>query len=180
MTDLQKLLRVAPPPSAPEGTGTPSDWKVLEAELGFKFPEDYKELIGAYGVGTFADFFGVLTPFHSSPRHCPYREWLAARLEGLRFAKSEYPEEAVPFPVHPEPDGLFPWGYTENGGLMCWLKGDRDLQPSIICLDSGYTKDYDSFELTVVQFIEKWLTRKIAVPSLTPPDFYPIPKPVFR
>lgn len=179
MSSIEKLRLIAPPPTCPKGTGTPAQWVQLECQLRLTFPQDFKELVSSYGAGDFTGYFGVETPFYSNPRYTPYDDWLRLRLEGIKLAKSSYHEEAVPFPVYPEMGGLFPWGYTGNGETMCWLTEGESSHWPIICLDNGNTKDFDRFDMPVVEFIEKWLTDQILVPTLTPPDFYPLRRPVF-
>lgn len=179
MSNIAKLRSIARPPSNPKGPGTPAQWSQLETELHLNFPQDFKELVSTYGAGNFTNFFGVEAPFYSSPRYGPYRDWIRLMFDGVKLAKSSYPEEAVPLPVYPENGGLFPWGYTHNGGAMWWLTEGESAHWPIICLDDGNTKDFDRFDLPVVEFIEKWLTDQILVPTLTPPDFYPLRQPVF-
>jgi hypothetical protein len=179
MSNIARLRAIAPPPERPKGAGTASDWRRLESDLNLRFPEEFKELIATYGHGRFTEFFGVATPFYRAPRDIGYKEFVRLRIEGIRFAQSSYPEEAVPLPGYPENGGLFPWGYTDNGGTMCWLTEGESARWPIICLDDGNTKDFDRFDVSVVEFIEKWLTDQILVPTLTPPDFYPLRRPVF-
>jgi hypothetical protein len=178
--NTRTLSLIAPPPRNPKGGGTSDQWIRLEGTLGLKFPEDFKECVATYGAGAFNNFFGVATPFYSGPTYTPYEDWVSIRLEGLELAKSSNPEEAVLLPVYPQKGGLFPWGYTDNGGTMCWLTERKGSRWPIICLDEACSKDYDRFDISVFEFIEKWLTNQIVVPSLTPPDFFPIQKPSFR
>ena len=179
MISIANLCLIAPPPKSPKGIGTASEWRQLENHFLLKFPDDYKQLIATYGKGRFTHFFSVVNPFYFAPPDIGHKEFVRLRLEGIRLAKSSYPDEAIPLPVYPEMGGLFPWGYTDNGETMCWLTEGESAGWPIICLDSGNTKDFDRFDMPVVEFIKKWLTNQILVPTLTPPDFYPIRQPVF-
>ncbi len=155
------------------------EWKNLEADLGLILPPSYKSIVTTYGNGRFTRFFGIVSPFYTPPGHWGFKEFVRLRLEGVRLAQAWYPDYAVSLPVYPDIGGLFPWGYTDNGGTMFWLTtGDSSLWP-VICLNNGYTADGDRFEVTIEDFIAQWLTNKISVPSLTPPDFFPLHCPVF-
>ncbi|MDI5965528.1 SMI1/KNR4 family protein [Streptantibioticus silvisoli] len=57
---LNRLRTLAPPPSA--GGGGPRDWAAAEEVLGRALPQDYKELVEAYGVGGFYDHVELLAP----------------------------------------------------------------------------------------------------------------------
>jgi hypothetical protein len=179
MTSIERLCVVAPPPEHPKGPGNELEWRRLEMEIGLVYPSDFKELIFKYGSGRFKNFFAVVNPFHFASPDISYKAFVRFRLDGLRKAKHSYFKNAVPYPVYPDEGGLFPWGYTDNGGSICWLtKGQPSRWPTI-CLDRGYSKEFDEFEMSIVEFIEKWLTDQILTPTLTPPDFYPLRQPVF-
>ena len=179
MSNLEKLIVVAPPPSVKRGTGTSAQWKQLEQEFNLIFPDDFKQLIQTYGAGRFAGFFGIANPFYAPSGDISFQEFVHLRTRDIAAAKASHPRTAVSLPVYPEHGGLFPWGYTDNGETMCWLtEGDSSKWPTI-CLEIGYLNNFDRFELSIVEFIEKWLTAQIVVPTLTPPDFYPLKNPVF-
>jgi hypothetical protein len=172
-------MAVAPPPKIKNGVGTSNQWRQLEQEFGIPFPGDFKELVATYGAGRFAGFFGVVNPFYTLAGDVTFKEFVHLRTRDMAEAKLSYPKTAVSLPVYPEKGGLFPWGYTDNGETMCWLTEGENNRWSIICLEVGYLNTYDRFELSTIDFIEQWLTQKIFVPSLTPPDLYPLKNPVF-
>ncbi len=179
MSHLEKLWQIAPPPKKPKGVGSLAGWLHLEAQLGFELPAHYKEFIASYGNGRFAEYFGVVNPFHTAANDINFSTFVQRRTNGVRLAQSSYPDYAVALPVYPNKGGLFPWGYTDNGDTMFWLtEGDNSAWP-IICVEIGYTNNLDRFELTIPDFIEQWLTQQISVPTLTPSDFFPLRKPGF-
>jgi hypothetical protein len=179
MRGIERLMAVAPPPKTKKGSGIRDQWDELERIFNLKFPNDFKELIATYGAGRFANFFGVANPFYTSAGDITFQEFVQLRTRDINEAKVSYPKTAVHLSVYPEKNGLFPWGYTDNGETMCWLtEGDSSHWP-VICLEVGYLNNYDRFDLSIVEFIGKWLTNEISVPTLTPPDFYPLKSPVF-
>lgn len=179
MNDIDELKMIAPPPKLKNGAGSPAQWRQLEEEFALTFPDDYKELIATYGAGRFVNFFGIVNPFYTCTNDIAFAEFIRLRTADMARAKASYPKRAVSLPVYPQKGGLFPWGYTDNGETICWLtEGDKGRWP-IICLEVGYLNNYDIFRLSIIQFIAKWLTNKISVPTLTPPDFYPLRSPIF-
>lgn len=179
MTELEKLFKIAPPPKVRLGAGSPQQWEDLEQKFDLKFPNDFKEFVAAYGAGRFVDFFGVANPFYTSDGDISFQEFVHLRTRDMAAAKDSYPETAISLPVYPQKGGLFPWGYTDNGETICWLtQGNASAWP-IVSLEVGYLKNYEKFELTMVEFIQKWLTKEILVTTLTPPNFYPLKQPVY-
>ena len=179
MIGIEKLIAVASPPKCGVVTAAPDKWDKLEAKFHLKFPDDYKLLIKTYGAGKFADFFGVVNPFCKSSSSVEFEEFVRLRTRDMTEAKVSYPKTAVSLPIYPQSGGLFPWGYTDNGETMCWLTDGKNSDWPIICLEVGYLNNYDRYNLPITEFIEKWLTNQISVPSLTPPDFYPLKLPIF-
>jgi hypothetical protein len=151
MTALQLLKQIAPPPSVP--TEAQGDWKQVEATIGLTLPDDYKNLISQYGTGRFSDFLYAFNPF--SVNECLNLINSSQRiLEGERKFKEEFP-----FPLFPEPNGLFPWGSTDNGNYLYWhTKGEPRDWAVIVCARETKHKFY---EMSTTQFLEKWLSREL-------------------
>lgn len=175
---IEKLLAVAPPPERQKPAPLASDWERLEKKYGLTYPADFKAIIATYGRGHFADFFGIGHPFDPA-QSPPYDDWVKLRLDGIAFAQRAYPKDAVTFPLHPTPDGLFPWGYTDNGGTLCWLVNPTKNNWPIICLDDACSKEADVFDLSTADFLTGWLTNEIIPKAITPPDFFPLSEPIF-
>src|ERR1043166_7380452 len=129
---LERLIQVEPPPLVPVATGSETGWSRVESALGLRLPADYKEYLAVYGAGQWADFFGVLNPFHEW-KHSEaegWREWMRSRLGSLDELRRQFPRDTAPFSPHPAPDGLLPFGYNDNGGTLCWqVKGGPDSGP---------------------------------------------------
>jgi SMI1-KNR4 cell-wall len=179
MALFDQLISIAPPPAKPIFTGTADGWMKIENDFGFIFPDDYKQIVNLYGYGRFAGFVWVANPFYNSSHDISYSEFVKLRLEGIRLAQATYPDYAIGSPVFPERDGLFPWGFTDNGDTLCWEVGVRTGQV-IVCLDSGFTSCCDRFPLTTSHFLFKWLNAEITVQKITPFDFFPLEWPVFQ
>jgi len=151
----------------------------LEKQLGFTFPDDYKQFIAVYGSGRFADFVGFPHPFHPSSDSSRFLRFAKQRLEGIAFTKRETPRHATLFPTWPESGGLFPFGYTDNGGTICWLTDGIPEQWPVVLFPDSYYGDYELIRLPVSQLLSGWLSHRLSIRSLTPPDLFPVLKPVF-
>jgi hypothetical protein len=176
--DVGKLVLIAPPPMQPVCGGSSNEWAHLEAQCGITFPLDFKELIGAYGAGHFAHFFGVANPFYFASQGRNFDRWVNSRLQDIEEAKKVYPDEAIRFETFPKEGGLFPWGYTDNGDSLCWLIQGEEQWP-IVCVDDRCSNEFDIYQLSISQFITAWFQKEIPVPKITPANFYPIQEPVF-
>lgn len=123
--DLEALI--GPPAVTPPAV----DWPALEAVTGLEFPADYKALCARYGMLEVNAFMSVLHPC-VAPDITTWDRNAKDDLETLReltedsgviylLDDSGGEVEAAPYPYHPEPCGLFPWGSTENGDTLLWL-----------------------------------------------------------
>ena len=179
MTPTDELLSIAPPPKKAIGTGTGQEWALFERHWKLEFPEDFKWLIKTYGSGRFADFFGIAAPFYISKGDISHEEYVNLRLGGVRYAQTAMPKYAASFPTHPAAGGLFPFGYTDNGGTLFWLTEGENNQWPIVCMDNAYSKDFNLYRLTLVSFLTKWLRNEIHVVT-TPESLFPFRGQVFR
>ncbi|WP_086781415.1 SMI1/KNR4 family protein [Crossiella equi] len=101
------------------------DWHSVEAELNTRLPADYKSLMEAVPSGTYLGIIGLDNPIESEPAwdgfHADFFDVLD-RAKGWR----EHKPEIVPYALHPEPNGLIPWGRTEENGTFFWLFSGDD------------------------------------------------------
>src|SRR5580765_8071790 len=59
-----KLIAVQPPPFNPLGARGATNWTSIESKVGTRLPTDYKEYVGVFGAGAWAEFLCVLTPLY--------------------------------------------------------------------------------------------------------------------
>lgn len=178
---VERLLRIEPPPAVPEASGTVDGWNSVEDQLGVQLPHHLKEYVMHYGAGRWGDFFGVKSPFEDPDLYnaTDYFQCMKKRLALLNDFREQYPRDTAPFNQYPSPEGLLPFGYDDNGGTLCFqVVGKPEAWP-IICLDGKLSERFEVFHTTVSGFIADVLERKI-FPCTWPPDFFPIPQPVFR
>ncbi len=164
ISSLRSLQQVAPPPSVPVETGTPEDWARAEAELGLPLPPDYREFLQAYGSGCFQRFLWVLNPLSEDERLDLARQ-APLLLGGLAEQQKREPA-ALPFPLHPDTGGLFPWGRTGRGDTLCWQAGgDPARWPVVVAYGAGGAAE--RFDRSTTTFLFQWLSGMIA-PGLAP------------
>jgi hypothetical protein len=179
---LKRLIELEPPPKLPVAPGAPSDWSRVEAEIGIGLPQDFKDYVEAYGAGQWADFFGVMNPFYKwkhPDAQQSWSQWMNMRMGSLAEFRREHPKETAPFQAYPAKDGLLAFGYDDNGGTLCWQTTGDPKSWAIVCLDEGFSKDFDRFDLPLTAFIAGLLTEEI-FPKTFAPDIFPISKPAFK
>jgi hypothetical protein len=164
ISSLRSLQQVAPPPAVPVETGLPEDWPLVAEEIDLILPPDYCELVNVYGSGCFQRCLWPLNPFSEDEtlnlvRQAPLLLWAAS-------GRKRQEPPAVPFPVHPEPGGLFPWARTDAGDALYWLtKGPAESWPVVVIYGSGAAERIDRPTTT---FLFQWMTG-MAAPRLAPP-----------
>jgi hypothetical protein len=116
---LVDVLSLITPPAQPSGVGTLDEWRLVERELGLVLPTDYREFVFAYGHDRLAGMYSVYNPFvtHLGRR---YIERVRDVCQSEADFRVDFPER-VPYPVWPEPGGLFPWAGDDNGNEYFWL-----------------------------------------------------------
>lgn len=89
------------------------EWESIEARLGFDLPSDYKAFVDTYGPGQLGDIT-IAGPVGDSSLGN-----LADRIHAEAVANPRRrPERHAP--IHPEPNGMIPWGVTPDGWSCCW------------------------------------------------------------
>ncbi|WP_372343300.1 histone-like nucleoid-structuring protein Lsr2 [Streptomyces sp. KL116D] len=116
-TPLDRLTDLCPPPAPVQ---PPVDWAGVEAALGTRLPQDYRQFTAAYDPGRLADFFWVHDPRHTSV-HVRLAGPAADRIRAQM--RSDHARGICPSPVDPEL--LLPCGGTDNGEVLFWIADPR-------------------------------------------------------
>ena len=122
---LAELVKLLPPPKAPEETG--GDWQRIEAELGTALPDDYKEFISIYGTGGIVtqpelDILWILNPFSANSSKNLIRQVQGWSKFFLTLNKDSRPN----YDLFPAPGGLLMWGICLDGDKLLWnMHGQR-------------------------------------------------------
>ena len=173
---LTTLAKILPPPLEPQETGTADLWPQVETELQLPMPPDYRDFVGRYGTGCIDDFLWVDTPF-TRLRGLQLRLRSASQLEAFRVLKETASPDMVPYPVFPERGGVFPWGGTDNGDVLCWLTTGP---PSdwTVAINESRGPMWEEYDCSMVEFLVKLLSREIRSDLL--PEGFPSASPQFR
>jgi hypothetical protein len=133
---LDRLMGLMPPP--PMEVAAPP-WEQSRSEIGFDFPEDYREFVNRYGGGSIvsdvmplklsirAPHIGALAPGRSAGFSGFLDEHITQVRPAFVFegADEDYWGGTV-YPVYPDPGGLLSWGESQDGDFFFWLTQDTD------------------------------------------------------
>ncbi|MFJ2746681.1 histone-like nucleoid-structuring protein Lsr2 [Streptomyces sp. NPDC087297] len=158
MTDLTVLTRLCPPPAAPQ---LPIDWSTVEAELGVRLPEDYKQLAAVYGPGLYSDYINIYHPRANTP-------WvkltgpMPSRIRG--HLQHDYDEGTHPVPH--DPHHLFAVGVTSNGEYLFWITDPHDVPDSWrIAVNEARGPRWYTYDGTLTAFLASVLSGETSVPQ---------------
>lgn len=156
---VAELMSSVSPPSDPIENIVPPNWSDILQLLHAQFPSDVIDASRLYGSGRFLarDFLQMrfVNPFSNL-----YLEWVTTQLDLLRQGKTFLGEDAVPYLIHPEMPGLFPWGHDDNGGVLYWLtEGRPDDWPIIVRTPDG--DFFQRFDMTMTTFLAKIFRREL-------------------
>src|SRR5689334_2590115 len=114
--NLEELIALLPPPASP--VGAHGDWAAVEANLGLRLAEDYKQFISRYGAGTISGMIVVGNPFVQpvSPRKF-WENWVDIYRDIAAYGTD------VPFELYPACPGLLPCGDYADFNIINWLTG---------------------------------------------------------
>lgn len=160
---LEALMSLIPPPAEPfEAFEGP--WEPVEADLGTALPQDYKDFVRAYGSGYFMGFLGVSVPASANAN---------VRLDHQVRTWSEVfaEDEDAPYPVWPEPGGLMPFGDTDNGDVLFWLRRGAPDDWVVVVWDRGM-QDFETLDCGLTDFLAGVASGDIT-PEAFPDDFTP-------
>ncbi|MEV4367469.1 SMI1/KNR4 family protein [Nonomuraea sp. NPDC049637] len=139
IADLENLIG---PPIRPAPI---NDWDAIEADLELRLPADYKELMTRYASLKLDAHLGLYIPNPGDHPQETMREGVLSMLRDLGPHEDEELEivdgqgnvlEERHFPHYPHPEGLLPWGSTQNGDVCLWeTTGDPDTWK--VCISDG-------------------------------------------
>jgi SMI1-KNR4 cell-wall len=168
MRAIDKLLAKCPPPPVAVDRGSADDWPTIQERIGSVLPRDYKDFINTYGSVYIDNFWSPFNPFSTSI----YRnlvDQMAMRLSALRVLKETHGAFACPYPLWFEPNGLLPWGGTENGDTLHWLTRGHPDQWTVI-IEGRSSHRYEEFDGSMVEFVDAFWSRTLETNEF-PTDF---------
>lgn len=171
-TSFERLKQLAPPTRRTANTDVSSSLRTDSPTHRVMWPESFPDLLAAYGCGWFDGFLCILSPVARNPLLNLF-DVLENRTQSL--AGCQALGLPVPFPIFPKPDGLIPWGYSNNGDTLYW----RTLSPEE-CHTVVQSPDLEwiEFNLPPIDFLCDLLDAKITIPFF--PDDFPCSEHFFR
>jgi hypothetical protein len=164
---IESLYKVMTPPTLPVEAGSVEAWPAIEKIIGVTLPNDYKQYINAFGTGYIGRFLWPFTPF-SENEYLNLRDQINYSLDVLRELEENWGEEC-PYPLYPDPEGLLPWGRTDNGDVLFWLTvGHPDDWPTVINEARGPL--YEEYQASMTDFLAKLISGEITS-DIMPYDF---------
>lgn len=155
-------------------TPGPAGWSMVETQLGYNLPNDYKSYIDHFGSGYIDRFIWIYNPFASKPSMN-----LSLMVERQRKALHEIKEQipdAVPYKIHPEDGGLLACGFTANGDRIYWLTEGREEDWKVVVNESR-GPDWEVHGMGIVEFLCKIISKETTCGIF--PDNVPSEDPSF-
>jgi hypothetical protein len=165
---LLQLRERWPPPSRRRHTGQQVGFDGVEHDLGLTLPASYKQLTHAYGQGVWFETIFVLNPFMAWLNDL--EPWMSVRgyaggpswCKGLRASRDQF--HGIRSPIYPEPGGLFPWAFLQDGGVLYWLTaGPAERWKTLYDRDLLTEEAWESFEMSVTELLWRLATGNGAV-----------------
>lgn len=162
MSDLDRLLALAPPPSSP----VENDWAAVEAELGFRPPGDFVALADRYGYGWFAQGLRATT---AGPGGLQMVDDVRSEGDFLSANKASAGARwRLQEATRPEPGGLVLWGRMGRdsgvrGAYWLWEGDGPDSWPVVLVSD-GLRPTSWRFPGTATALICDYLEGALAAP----------------
>ncbi len=151
---MTSVFEVAPPPS--ELVGGSVSWADVEEDLGVELPPDYKDVVGAYGLGAFGDFIHIFHPRSPLPAIDLIR---MAGVAKETFAALIEIGVHIPFPSR----DLTYVGVTDNGNEIYALRVESLQCWEIVVNEPGW-RQWFLFNGTLNEFLGGVLSGQVDVP----------------
>jgi hypothetical protein len=160
---LEKLIRIASPPTKPTETGSLKQWDHIQKRIGTVLPNDYKGYINRYGTGSFNNLIIPYNPF-TQIESINLIQVLDAHHQAdckiLRMAGTTW-SAVHPFKFFPAIGGVLPWGTTTHfGEIFLWqVSGPPDSWATITYnLHNG---EYEVWKFPFATFLVKLFLKEI-------------------
>ncbi|WP_433272412.1 hypothetical protein ACQPZF_16285 [Actinosynnema sp. CS-041913] len=147
-------------------------WSTVEERLGVVLPADFKRLTSVFPSGLFDGYVEVISPVQDT-------SWLERFVTGFDVTLDLARQGETPYPLHPAPGGIVPWGEGADGEAFFWLPaGTSSDEWTVVFCDESFST-WEEYRGSASEFLLALLQRRIdsAVLGYGPygtPDFGPI------
>lgn len=142
-------------------------WSVPGVGDSTRYPEDYLNLVRAYGPGLFDDFMNLFVP-SSSNMHSSSVYNTTVRIDELR----QYRRLNGAFPSElPDLDlsKLHVWGASEMGDTMYWAADEKGIPVDLVVVDRRWDGERVLYQMGVLEYLVRLLRGDESV-SMCPGD----------
>lgn len=162
---MNSRLDNLPQPLNPVEIPTPEEIKTVERQVE-NLPVDYKLFIKHFGSGTINNFIWILNPASSDLHLNLIRggEPILSALRELRQAG-----ESCPYLIYLEVEGLFPFGKSDNGDTLFWLRVSEPNRWTVV-VNAARDPEYQKFDCGMSEFVAGTLTHRLQC-SIFPKSF---------
>jgi hypothetical protein len=174
------------------------DWSRAQEELGIPLPPDFRELAERFPAGTFQGYLHLIAhpasladlrdrrlgdlrrerDHETDEADIEYQDFMEHLYasEGVELPSGPEPERLFPYPLWPEPGGVFPWAESSGIGTYFWLTSGSEpgFWPVVWC--HGEELEWEQFDGTCTEFLIALVTGQIDVRRLGAPIFPPPPR----
>jgi hypothetical protein len=162
----EELINILPIPKILSVKNNNSqNWEYTEKKLGFIFPSDYKEFIELYGAGVINDFLWIYSPFSINENINILNKFEILKCSYNAMKKSFPNDYKLEF--YNGRTGLFPWGITDDGDELYWLKSEKNMK--LVIFERQYENMLE-YDMNMTTFLMKILTKQI-ICDFMPSDF---------
>ena len=155
---INYLSNVVKVPRTPSVGYSTDQWLQVEKVLGTNLPEDYKLFVATYGAGYLGEFIWVYSPFAKNP-NLNLSIQVKRVIDTMRVLQQDYEIERQ-YPLFPHPNGLLPWGKTDNGDVLFWLTIELPENWEVV-INESRSPVYEHYRDNMSGFLYKILIRKI-------------------
>jgi hypothetical protein len=160
---LKRLLEVMPSPAHPIETVEASQWETFEVITGIALPDDYKDYFQVFGTGIIGGVVLPYSPFCTRPwwqvRYAS-RAWVPEALN-IPAANWQFGVHPCPYAVYPEPDGVLPWGQTDNGDRLFWLRHGSPHDWHIL-VNEARSSSFEPCACSMTEWVCGWIPGALA------------------
>lgn len=170
---IEQLEKILEPPIDPVDRPVANGWSAVEKKLG-KLPDDYKRFIEMYGTGSIDGFVWIFNPFAAN-KNLNLLDQVLIKISALSDLGDTF-GEAIPFPLFPKPNGLLPFGVTDNGDVLFWQAASNPAGWKVI-INAAREPKWKQYDVGITDLLTGLLSRQM-ICEVFPGDF-PSDRPVF-
>lgn len=167
---IEELISIVTPPAEPVESGDDAHWNDLQAELGIRLPDDFRDFGRKYGSGTIHDR-GRLDVYVYQPFAASFQQTIETHAAILSSYRCGEGPDYIPYEVFPNSPGLLAWGGDVNGNEL-WAPDEWPV------VTRSETDEFEEFPGPMTSFLARAFNREILV-GIWPEPFFLEPAEIF-